>query len=140
LVEDFPLTRVAHTRIDIGSSNVGSFPSKPRNTVFAEVQLIAGLPGALVLSVEVGKERVGQVNTVAAITDVVSVTNLLDIALIVNVVKATVGALVGYDKRVPANAVRGCQAPNGVVFILAGAGELAVVIAFVNVEIKAQGL
>src|SRR5690606_20127213 len=129
LVEDFALGRLAlatiECRVDVIATQVCGFPSQPRYTVSAKVQLVAGLPGPLVFEVEVREEGAGYPNAAATV------------AIVVQIAGVARNALAREDKGMRADGILGRKTLNSVVI---GISDDFNIICFVVVEIECQRL
>src|SRR5690606_18014192 len=131
LVEDFALGRLALAavvcRVDVIATQIGGFPRQTRYAVAAEVQLIAGLPGALILEVEIRQERVGYPDRTAAVACIILITGIAGYTL------------VREDKGVSAHSVFGGEAPD---IVVVGIGNYTIlnIVRLVIVEVEGQRL
>lgn len=135
LVEQLALGAVpVRTGIDVVAAYVGELVAQARHAVAGEIQLVAGLPGALVLEVEIRVVGVGEVDAAATITVVIGIAGVAG------------ASLVGKDEGVVANAVLRRQAPDGVAVVAPVAAEIqcrvgvVVVIGLVEVEVDVERL
>jgi len=116
----------ANTGIDIVAIDITSHEAQARNTILGHVQVIANLPGALVLAVEVGVlNGVGSPDGTTAV-DAVGVSRI------------TGGTLVCNGERMGAQGVGCCQAPE---FVIDFARQLTtVIVSFIGIEVEIQRL